>query len=56
MKYYISSVLVFMSGAVAALNLSKLVAVNPGYEAHWGELVFAVVLGICFSISGKLNT
>ena len=40
---------IFLAGVVASGNLSRLVGTNPHYEAHWGKIVFAVLLAIMFS-------
>lgn len=55
MKYIFFTLMIFLAGVVAAINLTDLIPTNPNYEASWFKFTTAVFLGICFSCAAKEN-
>lgn len=50
--------MVFGSGFVAALNMSRLVSTNPDYDAAWWKVGLAVALAImfgCMALAGATD-
>jgi hypothetical protein len=46
MKMFVGGFMTFMGGFVACANLSRLMSVNPDYEAAWWKAAMAVVIAI----------
>jgi hypothetical protein len=54
-RYYFYAWLIFMSGFVAALNLSGLVSTNPEWVAEWWKFGLACALGFMFAVAARLR-
>ena len=53
MKYVVCMAMVFMSGVVTAMNVIVLTGTTiTDYEAHWGKVVFALILAAFFANTG----
>ena len=48
-KTAVMCLFVFMTGFVAALQLTKLVPANDHYEGSWIKFAFAILLAVFFS-------
>lgn len=44
---------IFLAGMNCALNLSKLLPMNPDKEGSWGAVVFSLVFSVLFAIVAK---
>lgn len=51
MRLFTRVFIAFMCGMVTAINLSKLVDVNPSYEGSWWKVAFAVLL--CLALAAR---
>jgi hypothetical protein len=49
-KYCLGVIVIFISGGVAMVNMSRLVAVNQSYEATWWKVIMSILIAIIWSI------